>query len=60
MKDLQEPAVVVLFAGPGGDGKLTGVVCAMPYGVALFDNVEKAHPRVLDSLLRAFDDGTPT
>ena len=32
----------------------------MPYSVILFDEVEKAHPRVLDLFLQVFDEGTLT
>jgi ATP-dependent Clp protease ATP-binding subunit ClpB len=31
-----------------------------PYAVVLFDEIEKAHPRVLDILLQTFDDGRLT
>lgn len=41
-------------------GRLTDAVRARPYSVILFDEVEKAHPRVLDLFLPVFDEGTLT
>lgn len=41
-------------------GRRTDAVRARPYSVILFDEVEKAHPRVLDLFLQVFDEGTLT
>ncbi|MCB0240091.1 MAG: ATP-dependent Clp protease ATP-binding subunit, partial [Anaerolineae bacterium] len=39
---------------------LTEQVRARPYTVVLFDEVEKAHPRVLDVLLQIMEEGRLT
>ncbi len=39
---------------------MTGAVRTHPYSVVLFDEIEKAHPRVLDLFLQIFDDGRLT
>ncbi len=41
-------------------GELTEAVKRKPYSLILFDEVEKAHPRVLDILLQIFEDGRLT
>ena len=41
-------------------GMLTEAVKKKPYSVVLFDEVEKAHPAVLDLLLQVVDDGRLT
>jgi ATP-dependent Clp protease ATP-binding subunit ClpB len=33
---------------------------AKPYGVVLFDEIEKAHPQILDLFLQIFDEGRLT
>ncbi len=48
------------YVGYGEGGELTEAVRRNPYTVVLFDEIEKAHPRVLDLLLQAFDDGRLT
>lgn len=48
------------YIGHGEGGELTEAVRRRPYAVVLFDEVEKAHPRVLDILLQTFDDGRLT
>lgn len=48
------------YIGHGEGGELTDAVRRRPYSVVLFDEVEKAHPRVLDILLQTFDDGRLT
>ena len=45
------------YVGYDEEGQLTGPVRTYPYSVVLFDEVEKAHPEVLDLLLQVFDDG---
>ena len=42
------------------DGLLTSKVRYQPYGVLLLDEIEKAHPTVLDLLLQILDDGRLT
>ena len=42
------------------EGHLTGKVRYQPYGIVLFDEIEKAHPRVHDLLLQVLDDGRLT
>ena len=41
-------------------GQLTEAVRRRPYNVVLFDEVEKAHPQVLNVLLQLLDDGRLT
>jgi ATP-dependent Clp protease ATP-binding subunit ClpB len=48
------------YIGHGEGGELTESVRRKPYSVVLFDEIEKAHPRVLDILLQTFDDGRLT
>ena len=53
----QEHTVARLFGAPPGyvgyeaAGQLTSAVSENPYSLILFDEVEKAHPRVFDALL---------
>lgn len=67
MSEYQEEASVnrLIGAPPGyvgyeGGGQLTDFVRENPYTVVLFDEVEKAHPRVLDVLLQVMDEGRLT
>ena len=48
------------YTGHGESGELCEKVRRRPYCLVLFDEVEKAHPRVLDVLLQVFDDGRLT
>jgi ATP-dependent Clp protease ATP-binding subunit ClpC len=48
------------YVGFEGGGQLTDRVLASPYTVVLFDEVEKAHPRILDLLLQVMDEGRLT
>ena len=52
---------IFVGAPPGyvgyGEGKLTNGLRDKPRAVVLFDEVDKAHPRVLDALLRFLDEG---
>ncbi|MBM4250902.1 MAG: AAA family ATPase [Deltaproteobacteria bacterium] len=48
------------YVGFGDGGELTEAVRQRPYAVVLLDEIEKAHPRVLDLLLQTFDDGRLT
>ena len=67
MSEYQEEASVnrLIGAPPGyvgyeGGGQLTDHVRENPYTVVLIDEVEKAHPRVLDVLLQVMDEGRLT
>ena len=48
------------YVGYGEGGELTEPVRQSPYSVVLLDEIEKAHPRVLDLLLQLFEDGRLT
>jgi ATP-dependent Clp protease ATP-binding subunit ClpC len=48
------------YVGYGEGGQLTEAVRKKPYSVILFDEVEKAHPKVFDVLLQILDDGRLT
>ena len=48
------------YIGFEGGGQLTERVRQTPYCVALFDECEKAHPRILDVLLQMMDEGRLT
>lgn len=62
----QEHSVSRLFGAPPGyvgydqGGQLTEAVRRKPYSVVLFDEVEKAHPKVFETLLQVLDDGRMT
>jgi ATP-dependent Clp protease ATP-binding subunit ClpC len=67
MSEYREPHTVSrLFGAPPGyvgydqGGQLTEQVRRRPYQVILFDEVEKAHPDVWNSLLQIMDDGRLT
>lgn len=67
MSEYMEPHTVSrLFGSPPGyvgfeqGGQLTEAVRRRPYQVILFDEVEKAHPEVFNSLLQILDDGRLT
>ena len=48
------------YVGFEGGGQLTDRVRQMPYSIVLFDECEKAHPRILDVLLQMMDEGRLT
>ena len=48
------------YVGYDEGGQLTEAVRRKPYSVVLFDEVEKAHPDVFNSLLQVLDDGRIT
>jgi len=48
------------FVGHDRGGELTDGIRAKPNSVVLFDEIEKAHPRLLDTLLGVLDDGRLT
>ena len=45
------------YVGHEDGGQLTEAVRRRPYTVILFDEIEKAHPQVLNVLLQVLDDG---
>ncbi len=48
------------YVGYDEAGQLTEKIRRRPYSVVLFDEIEKAHPDVLNSLLQILDDGRLT
>jgi len=67
MSEYMEPhSVSRLVGSPPGyighdeEGQLTGQLRSKPYSIVLLDEVEKAHPRVLDIFLQVFDEGRIT
>ena len=62
----QEYSVSRLFGAPPGyvgydqGGQLTEAVRRKPYSVILLDEIEKAHPKVFETLLQVLDDGRMT
>jgi ATP-dependent Clp protease ATP-binding subunit ClpB len=48
------------YVGYEEGGQLTEAVRRRPYSVVLFDEIEKAHPEVFNSLLQILDDGRLT
>src|SRR5262249_16475224 len=48
------------YIGYDTGGELTNAVRQKPFGVVLFDEIEKAHPRILDKFLQVLDDGVLT
>jgi ATP-dependent Clp protease ATP-binding subunit ClpC len=63
---MEEHSVSKLIGAPPGyvghedEGRLTGAIRTKPYALLLLDEVEKAHPRVLDVFLQLFDEGRLT
>ncbi|MBQ2728938.1 MAG: ATP-dependent Clp protease ATP-binding subunit [Alistipes sp.] len=45
------------YVGYGEGGQLTEAVRRHPYAVVLFDEIEKAHPDLFNTLLQLFDEG---
>ncbi|MCM1293176.1 MAG: AAA family ATPase [Bacteroides sp.] len=62
----QEHSVSRLFGAPPGyigydqGGQLTEAVRRKPYSVVLLDEIEKAHPKICETLLQVLDDGRMT
>lgn len=62
----QEHSAHRLFGPPPGyvgyeqGGQLTEAVYRKPFSVVLFDEIEKAHPRIYETLLQVLDDGRMT
>ena len=48
------------YIGHDEEGQLTGKLRRKPHAVVLFDEIEKAHPEVLDLFLQLFDEGRLT
>lgn len=48
------------YVGHGEGGQLTDAVLKRPYCVVLFDEIEKAHPKIFSLLLQLLDDGQLT
>ncbi|NJM13830.1 MAG: ATP-dependent Clp protease ATP-binding subunit [Synechococcaceae cyanobacterium SM1_2_3] len=48
------------YVGYDAGGELTNAVKAKPFSVILFDEIEKAHPRILDKFLQILEDGRLT
>ena len=48
------------YVGYGEGGQLTEAVRRQPYSVVLFDEIEKAHPDVFNTMLQIFDEGRLT
>lgn len=63
---MEKQSVARLIGSPPGyigyeeGGQLTETVRKKPYAVILFDEVEKAHPEVFNTLLQLLDDGRLT
>ncbi len=62
----EEHAISKLIGSPPGyvgydrGGMLTDAVRKKPFSVVLFDEIEKAHPKILDIFLQLIDDGRLT
>lgn len=48
------------YIGSDNGGELTNAIREKPFSVVLFDEIEKAHPRILDKFLQILDDGVLT
>lgn len=48
------------YVGYDEGGQLTEAVRRHPYSVVLFDEIEKAHPEIFNTMLQALDDGRLT
>jgi ATP-dependent Clp protease ATP-binding subunit ClpC len=63
---MEEHSISKLIGAPPGyegfdqEGQLTRQVRTKPYSVVLFDEIEKAHPRILDIFLQILDEGALT
>lgn len=63
---MEKHSVAKLIGSPPGyvgyeeEGQLTGRLRRTPYTVVLLDEIEKAHPEVLDIFLQLFDEGRLT
>ncbi len=63
---MEKHSVSKLIGSPPGyvgyeeEGQLTEKLRTKPYSVVLFDEIEKAHPAILDLFLQVFDEGRLT
>lgn len=63
---MEERSISQLIGSPPGsvghdeEGQLTGAIRSKPHALLLLDEVEKAHPRVLDVFLQLLDEGRLT
>lgn len=48
------------YVGYNAGGELTNAVKAHPFSIILFDEIEKAHPTIMDKFLQILDDGRMT
>jgi len=48
------------YVGHDAGGQLTDAVRRRPFSLVLFDEIEKAHPRILDKFLQVLEDGRLT
>ena len=48
------------YVGHDAGGQLTNAIRQRPFSVVLFDEIEKAHPRILDKFLQLLEDGRLT
>jgi ATP-dependent Clp protease ATP-binding subunit ClpB len=48
------------YIGHNAGGELTNAMRRQPFSLVLFDEIEKAHPRILDKFLQIIDDGRLT
>jgi ATP-dependent Clp protease ATP-binding subunit ClpA len=48
------------YVGFAAGGELTNAIRERPFSVVLFDEIEKAHPRILDKFLQVLEDGRLT
>lgn len=48
------------YVGFEDGGQLTNAIKARPFSLLLFDEIEKAHPRILDKFLQILEDGRLT
>lgn len=67
MSEYTEPHTVArLIGSPPGyigyeeEGQLTGKIMRQPFSVLLLDDIDKAHPNILNLFLQVFDDGRLT
>lgn len=60
---IEEHSVAKLIGAPPGyvgheeEGRLTAAVSNTPFSIVLFDEIEKAHPRIFDIFLPILDEG---
>ncbi|MFK5922084.1 MAG: AAA family ATPase [Verrucomicrobiota bacterium] len=48
------------YVGYDSGGELTNAIRERPFSLVLFDEIEKAHPKILDKFLQILDDGVLT